>query len=96
MLAVKLLRRQGHSRHLRRREGFADRADDLLGFAGLDQDLRDAARPGEPPDLLHEVDGGVEDHTDVRCDRLAAQLVDKFVAVHVRHQDVGDDQVGRL
>ncbi len=42
------------------------------------------------------VGGGVEDHRDGGDLLLGPQRLDEMVAVHARHQDVGDDQVGPL
>jgi hypothetical protein len=42
------------------------------------------------------VHGREEDDARVFQRRLGAQLLDELVAIHRRHQDVGDDEVGQF
>jgi len=56
----------------------------------------DPAAAGDGDGFFDRVDGRVEDDLGRRQRRIGAQLLHELVAVHGRHQDVGDDQVGAL
>jgi hypothetical protein len=73
-----------------------DGVDDGLRLGGLGEHGAHAAAARHRHGLVHRVDGRVENDAGGGDCRFGAQLLDKFVAVHGRHQDVGDDQVGAL
>ena len=61
--------------------------------AGLRQDGRDAALPGQRLGLALVVRGGIEDDWNVGDVRGVADLTHELVAIHRGHQDVADDQI---
>ena len=76
-----------------RRQRVVHRVEQFGGVAGLGDDAGHAERVGDRPRLRLEVVGGVEHHGDRLGARVGPDLADEFVAVHARHQDVGDHQV---
>jgi hypothetical protein len=88
-------------RRLRRHDGLAaqgirDGADDLLFSHRLDQEPARAETTGQRDVLGGGVRPRVEDEGRVRQRRVGSRCATQREAVHLRHQNVGDDQVGRL
>jgi hypothetical protein len=71
-----------------------DGVEDLVRVGRLAQHRGHTAAGRHRQRFAFGVHGREEDHAGALQRRLGAQLLDEFVAVHRRHQDVGDDQVG--
>ena len=93
-LEAMLQRHRGPGRNLRER--LLNGGQDVLWLAGLNQHLRDATRQRQAARLLFAVVRAVKNHLRGRQVVVGPQLAHKLVAVHGRHQDVGDHQIGPL
>ena len=93
MLAIQL-----RGLHLRQRgargKHFVDGVEDHIGVGGLDQDAHHAVGLRELLVVLAAEIRGVEHDPDGRGRRLGTQRAGQRVAVHERHQDIRDDEVG--
>ncbi len=67
--------------------------EDGVVVGRLDQHARHAVRERQVLRLLRAEVGGVEQHHGARGGRVELQPPRQLVAVHLRHQDVGDDQL---
>ena len=82
--------RRGRSRA----EQLVDGAQDRVVIGRFDKHSRDAERACQLFRVLAAEIGRIEHHADVRGGRLELQASCQLVAVHLRHQDVGDDELG--
>jgi hypothetical protein len=73
-----------------------DRVHDVLRVGGLAQHRVHAAAARHGGGLALGIHGGVEDDAGGGQFAVGAQALHELVAVHGRHQDVGDDQVRAL
>src|ERR1700719_5027008 len=67
---------------------------DFFWLGRLDDDVVDATCFGELPGLLLDVTGGIKNYRCVRDLAIKAQFSHEFVAIHLRHENVGNDKVG--
>jgi hypothetical protein len=94
MLAIERVRIGGAVGDLVRAQRARNRLQDFLRLARFGQHQRHAARMRELSRLgLHER-GRVEHDMGTRDVAVGAQLPDEFIAIHARHQDVADHQLG--
>src|ERR1700676_4962413 len=95
MLAVELVGRRLRWRcYWRELERALPRFENLLRFRWLGNHGRYAAVASQCLCLLLVVVRGPEDHASLQNARVGTKLANKLIAIHRRHQDVGNHQVG--
>src|SRR5688572_12183525 len=77
-------------------ERFVDRAQDLVRFRWFSEDVLNAARTRQPMDLRYVVVICMEDDGDRHQKGLRSNSTDEGKPVHVRHHDVGNNEIGEL
>ena len=92
--AVRAARHPGHGRHQPQR--LVDRAHDDVGVGRLGQHPAHAARLRQQDRFLFAVGGRIKNDGHVGQRGVLVHARDEFIAVHVRHEDVGNDQVRAL
>jgi hypothetical protein len=93
-LAIELLHPNDRREVRRRPQNLLDNPRYLPWFARLDQDVRHAAGFCERPDVALVESRRTEDNGRVPDQLVRAQGARELVAVHLRHDQIGDDQRG--
>jgi hypothetical protein len=94
MLTVECVAAERSSWRFAKAESSIHRAENYFRVAGFVEDERDAAGAGERARFAFEIVSRAENHPGVRDSRGGAQLPHELEAVHRRHENVSDDEVG--
>ena len=75
-------------------EHTADDLQHVRGISGLRQDVGNPAGQRKRPRLALAVVRGIEHHGDRTRGRIETKLPDELIAVHHRHEHIGNHQIG--
>ena len=96
MLAVKGFGQSVRRRRIVQIERRVNRVQNLLWLGRLEDEVRDSASLGELSRFAFQVGRGVENHACLSQRCVGPELADKLEAIHRRHLNIGNDEIGML